>query len=85
MPRHSGDCSCFLCTDTSALFKRKSGKMGITKKIDRAFQWAGEKMGAEARTTMSEDFVMLETEMALRQAGTHLLSYSSLKLNGICD
>jgi hypothetical protein len=43
--------------------------MNFQKKIDRAFQWAGEKMGAEAKTTMSEDFKMLETEMALRFEG----------------
>lgn len=43
--------------------------MNITKKLDRAFQWAGEKMGAEAKTTMSEDFKLLETEMALRFDG----------------
>jgi len=44
--------------------------MGITKKFDRAFQWAGEKMGGDAKTTMSEDFKMLELEMALRFDGT---------------
>ena len=43
--------------------------MNITKKIDRAVQWAGEKMGAEAKTVMSDDFRMLETEMALRHDG----------------
>ncbi len=43
--------------------------MNFTKKIDRAFQWAGEKMGSEAKTTMSDDFKMLETEMALRHDG----------------
>jgi hypothetical protein len=43
--------------------------VGITKKIDRAFQWAGEKMGGEAKTTMSEEFKMLELEMALRYDG----------------
>jgi hypothetical protein len=43
--------------------------MHITKKIDRAFQWAGEKMGGEAKTTMSEEFKMLELEMALRFDG----------------
>jgi hypothetical protein len=43
--------------------------MNITKKFDRAFQWAGEKMGGEAKTNMSEDFKMLETEMALRFEG----------------
>jgi len=44
-------------------------KMNITKKFDRAFQWAGEKMGAEAKTSMSDDFKQLETEMALRFDG----------------
>lgn len=43
--------------------------VGISKKIDRAFQWAGEKMGGEAKTTMSEEFKMLELEMALRYDG----------------
>lgn len=43
--------------------------MNITKKFDRAFQWAGEKMGNEARTTMSDEFKELETEMALRFDG----------------
>jgi hypothetical protein len=43
--------------------------MHITKKIDRAFQWAGEKMGQEAKTGMSDEFKMLETEMALRHDG----------------
>jgi hypothetical protein len=43
--------------------------MIFTKKIDRAFQWAGEKMGAEAKTTHSEEFKMLETEMSLRHDG----------------
>lgn len=45
--------------------------MNITKKIDRAFQWAGEKMGGEQKTTMSEDFKQLEMEMALRFEGKH--------------
>lgn len=43
--------------------------MNFTKKFDRAFQWAGEKMGQEARTTTSDEFKMLETEMALRFDG----------------
>ena len=41
--------------------------MVFTKKIDKAFQWAGEKMGGEAKTTYSEDFKSLEAEMSLRQ------------------
>lgn len=43
--------------------------MAFTKKFDRAFQWAGEKMGQESKTTHSEEFKMLETEMALRHDG----------------
>jgi len=50
--------------------------MNITKKFDRAFQWAGEKMGAEAKTTMSDDFKQLETEMALRFEGMEQLQRS---------
>ncbi|KAM7189549.1 hypothetical protein V8F20_010088 [Naviculisporaceae sp. PSN 640] len=50
--------------------------MNITKKFDRAFQWAGEKMGAEAKTTMSDDFKNLETEMALRFEGMERLQKS---------
>jgi hypothetical protein len=50
--------------------------MHFTKKIDRAFQWAGEKMGSEARTTHSDDFKMLETEMALRHDGMERLQKS---------
>ncbi len=46
--------------------------MNITKKIDRAFQWAGEKMGAETKTSMSDEFKMLETEMTLRYDGMPL-------------
>ncbi|KAH8890247.1 BAR-domain-containing protein [Thozetella sp. PMI_491] len=50
--------------------------MNFTKKIDRAFQWAGEKMGAEAKTAMTDDFKMLETEMALRHDGMDRLHKS---------
>ncbi|KAJ4415717.1 hypothetical protein N0V85_002592 [Neurospora sp. IMI 360204] len=50
--------------------------MNITKKIDRAFQWAGEKMGAEQKTTMSEDFKQLEMEMSLRFEGMDRLQKS---------
>ncbi|KAI8624733.1 BAR-domain-containing protein [Xylariaceae sp. FL1651] len=50
--------------------------MVFTKKIDRAFQWAGEKMGQEAKTTHSDDFKTLETEMALRHDGMERLQKS---------
>ncbi|KAI1852712.1 hypothetical protein JX266_002253 [Neoarthrinium moseri] len=50
--------------------------MHITKKFDRAFQWAGEKMGQEAKTGMSDEFKALETEMALRYDGMERLQRS---------
>ncbi|KAI1767957.1 BAR-domain-containing protein [Hypoxylon sp. FL1150] len=50
--------------------------MNFTKKIDRAFQWAGEKMGQEAKTSHSDEFKNLETEMALRHEGYERLQRS---------
>ncbi|KAF7561337.1 hypothetical protein G7046_g2809 [Stylonectria norvegica] len=50
--------------------------MHFTKKIDRAFQWAGERMGGEAKTAHSEEFKMLEMEMALRHEGMDRLQRS---------
>lgn len=52
--------------------------MGITRKIDRAFQWAGERIGGEAKTAHSDEFKMLETEMALRHDGLYNLCPRSL-------
>lgn len=43
--------------------------MNFTKKMDRARQWAGEKMGHESRTNQTDEFKVLETEIALRQDG----------------
>ena len=43
--------------------------MNINKKLDRVKQWAGEKMGADVKTNVSDDFKVLELEMALRQDG----------------
>ncbi|CAJ2510510.1 Uu.00g133190.m01.CDS01 [Anthostomella pinea] len=50
--------------------------MVFTKKLDRAFQWAGEKMGQEAKTSNTDEFKMLETEMALRHDGMDRLQKS---------
>ncbi|KAI1204596.1 BAR-domain-containing protein [Annulohypoxylon truncatum] len=50
--------------------------MNFTKKFDRAFQWAGEKMGHEAKTSQSDEFRSLETEMALRHDGYERLQKS---------
>ena len=43
--------------------------MNINKKLDRVKQWAGEKMGAESKTGVSEEFKLLEMEMTLRHEG----------------
>lgn len=47
----------------------KTNKMNINKKLDRVKQWAGEKMGAESKTAVSDEFKALETEMSLRHDG----------------
>jgi hypothetical protein len=46
-----------------------TAKMNINKRLDRVKQWAGEKMGADVKTNMSDQFKALELEMALRQDG----------------
>ncbi|KAI0998347.1 hypothetical protein K3495_g9847 [Podosphaera aphanis] len=50
--------------------------MNINKKLDRVKQWAGEKMGAEAKTNVSEEFKGLEVEMTLRHEGMEKLHKS---------
>lgn len=43
--------------------------MNVNKKLDRFKQWAGERMGGEVKTNVSDDFKALEVEMGLRQEG----------------
>ena len=43
--------------------------MNVNKKLDRLKQWAGERMGGEVKTCVSEDFKALEAEMDLRCDG----------------
>lgn len=43
--------------------------MNINKKFDRIKQWTNEKMGAEAKTGVSDEFKALEMEMTLRHEG----------------
>lgn len=50
--------------------------MHLTKKFDRAFQWAGEKMGGEARTGHNDEFRSLEQEMGMRNTGMDRLHKS---------
>jgi len=45
--------------------------MDVGKKLGRFKQWAGEKMGGEAKTDTSEEFKMLQSEMDLRHEGAH--------------
>ena len=37
--------------------------MNVNKKLGRFKQWAGERMGQEAKTGVSDDFKSLEIEM----------------------
>ncbi|GKZ18653.1 hypothetical protein AbraIFM66951_007673 [Aspergillus brasiliensis] len=43
--------------------------MNVNRKFDRFKQWAGERMGGEAKTTLSDDFKAMETEMNVRHEG----------------
>ena len=44
--------------------------MNVNKKLGRFKQWAGERMGGEVKTSVSDDFKSLEIEMGLRQEGS---------------
>ncbi len=46
--------------------------MNVNKKLDRFKQWAGERMGGEVKTNVSDDFKALEVEMGLRHEGLFL-------------
>ncbi|EEH06106.1 BAR domain-containing protein [Histoplasma capsulatum G186AR] len=50
--------------------------MNVNKKIGRFKQWAGERMGSESKTTLSDDFKALEVEMNLRHEGMEKLQKS---------
>lgn len=50
--------------------------MNVNKKLGRFKQWAGEKMGGEAKTDTGDDFKSLEQEMTLRQDGMEKLQKS---------
>ena len=52
--------------------------MNVNKKLGRFKQWAGERMGGEVKTSVSDDFKSLEVEMGLRQEGS-TEHYHSLK------
>lgn len=43
--------------------------MNVNKKLDRFKQWAGERMGGEVKTGVSDDFKSLELEMTHRHEG----------------
>ena len=45
--------------------------MNVNKKLDRFKQWAGERMGGEVKTNVSDDFKSLEVEMTLRHEGQY--------------
>jgi hypothetical protein len=43
--------------------------MNVNRKLDRFKQWAGERMGGEVKTVVSDDFKSLEQEMTHRHDG----------------
>jgi hypothetical protein len=47
--------------------------MNVNKKLGRFKQWAGERMGGEVKTNVSDDFKALEIEMGLRHEGSFAL------------
>ena len=57
--------------------------MNVNKKLDRFKQWAGERMGGEVKTNVSDDFKALEVEMTLRHEGIRTLDASVS--GGLCD
>ncbi len=50
--------------------------MNVNKKLDRFKQWAGERMGGEVKTNVSDDFKALEVEMGLRHEGMLSLTFT---------
>ncbi|KAI2701782.1 hypothetical protein DTO012A7_1345 [Penicillium roqueforti] len=50
--------------------------MHVNKRIGRFKQWAGERMGGEAKTCLSDDFKATETEMGVRQEGVERIHKS---------
>jgi hypothetical protein len=59
--------------------------MDVSKKLGRFKQWAGEKMGGEAKTDTSEEFKALEAEMDLRYEGALTCSAESRDERLIAD
>lgn len=55
--------------------------MLVNKKLGRFKQWAGEKMGGEVKTGVSDDFKALETEMNLRHEGMLSLVLETEQVN----
>lgn len=50
--------------------------MIVNKKLDRFKQWAGERMGGEVKTNVTDEFKALEQEMELRQQGMERMQES---------
>ncbi|KAB8260837.1 hypothetical protein BDV32DRAFT_42931 [Aspergillus pseudonomiae] len=52
--------------------------MNVNRKFDRFKQWAGERMGGEVKTNLSDDFKAMETEMGVRNEGLDRLHKSMI-------
>jgi BAR domain len=55
--------------------------MNVNKKLGRFKQWAGERMGGEVKTTLSDDFKSLEAEMNLRHEGKGFVPWQQIEAN----
>ena len=53
--------------------------MNVNRKFDRFKQWAGERMGGEVKTNLSDDFKAMETEMGVRNEGESADVYQNWK------
>lgn len=58
-----------------------TANMNINKKLDRVKQWAGEKMGQESKTGVSEEFKALEMEMTLRHEGLYAADHERTSID----
>jgi hypothetical protein len=68
----------FYTAKTLETYRLHLANMNVNKKLDRFKQWAGERMGGEVKTNVSDDFKALEIEMGLRNDGVPALNLAGL-------
>jgi hypothetical protein len=68
----------FYTAKTLEIYRLHFANMNVNKKLDRFKQWAGERMGGEVKTNVSDDFKALEIEIGLRNDGMPALNLAGL-------